>query len=442
MKLNIIKTVINKALQSNTFLIKMTALVIILLLKDIFGGSIVNEFTVDIEDFTPNGLLRYMKQTISPPKLNASIFFSELNFSENQRHRIGDILSKKDINKKNIWQKSGAYLDENGIYNCHVNSGVKKISQFNHTNIKVIGRGEGKSTIYNDNETLECLKPNSNIVVNGGGSQQIDYLSNLKFPLVFNGIELLRGVDDLKKLEGYAKSWTFTKQIEDLKNLENLAPMEKKIFKEMVIRIGEKYTGMDIGGGIYDNLSLTLNKGQNQEKIEGEIKKVVNVDSTGGYFDAHITKGGGGLVSFKGQIDSSIQGAAEEEINVSVKGNSSNFSEISKKWAIDLILKGFIHGLKETFFTKDNIIIAFDSLIFEDSTSANISTDAHFSAIYKDYIHDIKCHSKKNAITNSDVLDIIADIANKGGRTVINVNDMANCETPADTSVEINTSRQ
>jgi len=61
-----IKFIIKKALEYDDFLIKMTTLVIILLLLEIYGDDVidVNEFNTGLNDFSPQGLLEYMKENL------------------------------------------------------------------------------------------------------------------------------------------------------------------------------------------------------------------------------------------------------------------------------------------------------------------------------------------------------------------------------------------
>ena len=61
-----IKFIIKKALEYDDFLIKMTTLVIILLLLEIYGEDVidVNEFNTGLNDFSPQGLLEYMKENL------------------------------------------------------------------------------------------------------------------------------------------------------------------------------------------------------------------------------------------------------------------------------------------------------------------------------------------------------------------------------------------
>jgi len=70
-----IKVIIKKALQSKIFLIRIAAMVIILLLIELHGNTIINinDFSLDIEDFSARGVLKYMKENFEKkPYLHAS----------------------------------------------------------------------------------------------------------------------------------------------------------------------------------------------------------------------------------------------------------------------------------------------------------------------------------------------------------------------------------
>jgi len=71
MEITLIKTIVKKALLVENFLIRMAAMVIILLLVNLYGEELIDvkEFNTGIEDFTPTGLLKYMK---TKPSLLAS----------------------------------------------------------------------------------------------------------------------------------------------------------------------------------------------------------------------------------------------------------------------------------------------------------------------------------------------------------------------------------
>jgi len=66
MDINSIKPVVKKALLSEKFLIKMAALVILLLLlkRSILSLNDVKEFNTGVEDFSAQGLLKYMKNNL------------------------------------------------------------------------------------------------------------------------------------------------------------------------------------------------------------------------------------------------------------------------------------------------------------------------------------------------------------------------------------------
>jgi len=194
MDLNFIKTVIKKALQNKNFLIRMAAMVILLLLKDMFGNSIIEEFVLEVEDFTPSGLLKYMKKTMFPPKLNAS---DKLTMASNSNvnhgsdtinektslnglrilHNISDFLNDEQkqrmennimnfispkISGTQISNNVSAEMNASNSRNCEINSNVVSTNIDSPLQMKITG---GKGEFLSKIDMAECKKTNSGDIV-------------------------------------------------------------------------------------------------------------------------------------------------------------------------------------------------------------------------------------------------------------------------------------